>query len=58
LGNAELLVDVLMLLAMTSRHVEQQHFLPLLVRALALLPETDSVRARRHWQLWLSPRER
>ena len=30
LGSAELLVDVLMLLAMSSRHVEQQHFVPLL----------------------------
>jgi DNA-binding CsgD family transcriptional regulator/tetratricopeptide (TPR) repeat protein len=43
LGSAELLVDVLMLLAMSSRHLEQQHFVPLLERALALLPEVDSV---------------
>jgi DNA-binding CsgD family transcriptional regulator/tetratricopeptide (TPR) repeat protein len=43
LGSAELLVDVLMFLAMTSQHVAQQHFVPLLDRALALLPETDSV---------------
>jgi DNA-binding CsgD family transcriptional regulator len=43
LGSAELLVDVLMLLAMSSRHVEQQHFVPLLERSLALLPEVDSV---------------
>jgi DNA-binding NarL/FixJ family response regulator len=42
LGSAELLVDVLMFLAMSSRHVEQQHFAPLLSRALALLPEADS----------------
>jgi DNA-binding CsgD family transcriptional regulator len=43
LGSAELLVDVLMFLAVSSRHVEQQHFVPLLDRALALLPEVDSV---------------
>jgi DNA-binding CsgD family transcriptional regulator len=43
LGSAELLVDVLMFLAMSSRHVEQQHLVPLLERALALLPEFDSV---------------
>jgi len=43
LGSAELLVDVLVFLAMSSRHVEQQHFVPLLDRALALLPEVDSV---------------
>jgi hypothetical protein len=42
LGSAELLVDTLMFLAMSSRHVEQQHFVPLLERALALLPEVDS----------------
>jgi len=42
LGSAELLVDVLMLLAMSSRHLEQQHFVPLLERAMALLPEADS----------------
>jgi tetratricopeptide (TPR) repeat protein len=41
--GVDLLVDALMLLAMSSRHVEQQHFVPLLDRALALLPETDSV---------------
>ncbi len=41
--GVELLVDALMLLAMSSRHVEQQHFVPLLDRALALLPEADSV---------------
>jgi DNA-binding CsgD family transcriptional regulator len=43
LGSVELLVDALMLLAMSSRHVEQQHFVPLLDRALALLPQADSV---------------
>jgi DNA-binding CsgD family transcriptional regulator/tetratricopeptide (TPR) repeat protein len=43
LGSAELLVDALMLLAMPSRHVDQQHFVPLLERALAILPEVDSV---------------
>ena len=42
LGSAGLLVDVLMLLAFSSRHLEQQHFVPLLERALALLPEVDS----------------
>ncbi len=42
LGSAELLVDVLALLAMMTRHVEQQRFVPLLERALALLPEIDS----------------
>jgi DNA-binding CsgD family transcriptional regulator/tetratricopeptide (TPR) repeat protein len=43
LGSEVLLVDVLVLLAMTSQHVPQQHIVPLLQRALALLPETDSV---------------
>jgi tetratricopeptide (TPR) repeat protein len=43
LGSAELLVDVLVLLAMSSRHVRQQHFVPLLERALAILPAVDSV---------------
>ena len=42
LGNAELLVDVLMLLAMSSRHAEQRHFVPLLERTLKLLPASDS----------------
>jgi DNA-binding CsgD family transcriptional regulator/tetratricopeptide (TPR) repeat protein len=42
LGSAELLVDALLLLAMSSRQLEQQHFVPLLERALALLPEVDS----------------
>src|ERR1700722_639779 len=43
LGGVDLLVDALMLLAMSSRHVEQQHFVPLLERAMALMPEADSV---------------
>ncbi|HEY0749313.1 MAG TPA: AAA family ATPase [Steroidobacteraceae bacterium] len=43
LGSVELLVDVLVFLAMTTRHADQQHFVPLLQRALALLPEIDSV---------------
>ena len=43
LGSAELLVDALMLLANSSRHVEQQHFVPLLERALTILPDADSV---------------
>jgi DNA-binding CsgD family transcriptional regulator/tetratricopeptide (TPR) repeat protein len=41
--SAELLIDVLMSLAMTSQHVAQRHIVPLLDRALALLPESDSV---------------
>ena len=43
LGSAELLVDVLMFLAMSSSHVAQQHILPLLDHALTLLPDVDSV---------------
>ena len=42
LGSAELLVDVLMSLAMITRHVAQQHILPLLEHTLTLLPEADS----------------
>jgi DNA-binding CsgD family transcriptional regulator/tetratricopeptide (TPR) repeat protein len=42
LGSAELLVDVLMMLTMTTQYVAQQHLVPLLERALALLPEVDS----------------
>ena len=42
LGSAGLLVDVLMLLAMASSHVAQQHIVPLLDRALTLLPKADS----------------
>jgi DNA-binding CsgD family transcriptional regulator len=34
---------VLVLLAMSSQHLPQQHIVPLLQRALTLLPETDSV---------------
>jgi DNA-binding CsgD family transcriptional regulator/tetratricopeptide (TPR) repeat protein len=43
LGGAELLVDALALLAMSTRQLDQQHVVPLLDRALALLPESDSV---------------
>jgi DNA-binding CsgD family transcriptional regulator/tetratricopeptide (TPR) repeat protein len=43
LGSAELLVDALMFLAMSSSHIAQQHILPLLDHALMLLPEVDSV---------------
>jgi tetratricopeptide (TPR) repeat protein len=43
LGSAELLVDALMCLAYSSSYVAQQHLLPLLDHALALLPEVDSV---------------
>ncbi len=42
-GNAELLVDVLVFLAMASQHIAQRHIIPLLERVLALLPEVDSV---------------
>jgi DNA-binding CsgD family transcriptional regulator len=42
LGSVELLVDVLMFLAMSSSHVAQRHVIPLLDRALALLPDADS----------------
>jgi DNA-binding CsgD family transcriptional regulator len=42
LGSAELLVDVLLSLAMASQHVAQRHLVPLLERALALLPKADS----------------
>jgi DNA-binding CsgD family transcriptional regulator len=43
LDSAELLVDVLVSLASTSQHVAQRHIVPLLDRALAILPESDSV---------------
>jgi DNA-binding CsgD family transcriptional regulator/tetratricopeptide (TPR) repeat protein len=43
LGSAELLVDVLVPLVMTSQHVAQRHIVPLLDRALTLLSENDSV---------------
>lgn len=43
LDSADLLVDVLMSLVMTTQHAPQRHIVPLLDRALALLPETDSV---------------
>jgi DNA-binding CsgD family transcriptional regulator/tetratricopeptide (TPR) repeat protein len=42
LGSAELLVDLMVLLANATRHVEQQRFVPLIDRALTLLPEADS----------------
>lgn len=41
-GSVEMLIDVLVSLAMSSRHLEQQHLVPLLDRALALLPVVDS----------------
>ncbi|MBV9912862.1 MAG: hypothetical protein JOZ93_09795 [Sinobacteraceae bacterium] len=43
LDSAELLVDVLISLVMTTQHVRQRHIVPLLDRAFALLPEVDSV---------------
>jgi DNA-binding CsgD family transcriptional regulator len=42
LGSVELLVDILTLLALISRHVEQHHFVPLLKRALTVMPKGDS----------------
>jgi DNA-binding CsgD family transcriptional regulator/tetratricopeptide (TPR) repeat protein len=42
LGSAELLVDVLILLAMSSQHVAQKHIVPLLKHALNGLPKSDS----------------
>lgn len=41
MGSAGLLVDVLTFLSMSARHLERQHFIPLLDRALTLLPEGD-----------------
>jgi DNA-binding CsgD family transcriptional regulator/tetratricopeptide (TPR) repeat protein len=41
MGSAGLLVDVLAFLSMTTRHLERQHFIPLLDRTLALLPAAD-----------------
>src|SRR5271165_579986 len=43
MGNAGLLVDVLVFLALASHHIAQRHIVPLLERALALLPEVDLV---------------
>ena len=43
LVSAGLLVDVLTFLSMSARHLERQHFIPLLDRALTLLPEVDLV---------------
>src|SRR5215469_12740802 len=42
LGGVELLVDALMSLAMTTRHIAQQHLIPMLNHALNLLPPADS----------------
>lgn len=42
LGNAELLVDVLLSLALSTRQVDQQRLVPLLHRAMALLAGGDS----------------
>jgi len=42
LGNAELLVDVLLSLALSTRQGDQQRLVPLLHSALALLAEGDS----------------
>jgi len=41
-GGAELLVDALMHLAMSSSHIAQQHLIPMLNHALELLPRTES----------------
>ena len=41
-GSVEMLIDVLVSLATSSRHLEQQHLVPLLERALTLLPAVDS----------------
>lgn len=43
MGSADLLVEVLTFLSMSARHLERQHFIPLLDRALALLPERDLI---------------
>jgi DNA-binding CsgD family transcriptional regulator/tetratricopeptide (TPR) repeat protein len=42
LGGVELLVDALMSLAMTTRHIAQQHLIPMLNHALNLLPPAES----------------
>jgi DNA-binding CsgD family transcriptional regulator len=41
-GGAELLVDALMFLAVSSSHIAQQHLLPMLDHALELLPRGES----------------
>jgi DNA-binding CsgD family transcriptional regulator len=41
-GGAELLVDALMFLAISSSYIAQQHLLPMLNHALDLLPRADS----------------
>jgi DNA-binding CsgD family transcriptional regulator/tetratricopeptide (TPR) repeat protein len=42
LGGVELLVDALMALTMTTRHIAQQHLIPMLNHALNLLPPAES----------------
>lgn len=42
LGSAELLVDVLMFLAMSSQHLALRHIVPLLEHTLGLLPKVNS----------------
>jgi DNA-binding CsgD family transcriptional regulator/tetratricopeptide (TPR) repeat protein len=42
LGGVELLVDALMSLTMTTRHIAQQHLIPMLNHALNLLPPAES----------------
>ncbi|HXR89443.1 MAG TPA: LuxR C-terminal-related transcriptional regulator, partial [Steroidobacteraceae bacterium] len=42
LGGVELLVDALMYLTMTTRHIAQQHLIPMLNHALNLLPPVES----------------
>lgn len=42
LGGVELLVDALMYLTMTTRHIAQQHLIPMLNHALNLLPPAES----------------
>jgi DNA-binding CsgD family transcriptional regulator/tetratricopeptide (TPR) repeat protein len=42
-GSAELLIDVLVLLVIASHHIAQQHLVPILHHALALLPEPTSI---------------
>ncbi len=43
LGNAELLVDIASQLVLATSHTPQRHAIPLLEKALALLPEGDSI---------------
>src|ERR1700677_428490 len=46
LGNAEMLVDVLTSLAISTQHVAQQHLIPLLDHALVALPLDSIARAK------------